>query len=272
MSDISFIFDQQKRYSDIQIVGGDFLLCDSPQTDLASIDNGSGFSETIEIVGAGKSSWNKIFFLFDIGSGYPRYSEFEGDITGAKTLEFGGVTWNMVDEFGSNDYINGDSSFRPPKTGWADAGGGGSLPTIKYENPASTTETIHNVSSLQVAVEISLFTDRRATLDEIRLVQGGIRERQSRRGYWANTFKANPQGSGLWLLQREKKTQANLARARVFCNASLKWLVDTGVVQSVSTTAEYAGDALVIVVSIIKPDGQEAGFRYQYAWDSLEGS
>lgn len=124
--------------------------------------------------------------------------------------------------------------------------------------------------TLQTAVELSLFTDKRATLDEIRTFQAGLQSRQSRRGFWANTFKRLSQGSGLWLLQREKKTAANLARAKKFCDESLNWMLETGVVQSVSTLAEYSGSALIIIVSITKPDGQAAGFQYQYAWDSLE--
>jgi phage gp46-like protein len=123
--------------------------------------------------------------------------------------------------------------------------------------------------TLQTAVEISLFTDRRATTSEIQTFQRGIQERQSRRGYWANFFKEFAQGTGLWLLQREKKTQETLSRAKTFCNDSLNWMVQEGIVALVSTETSFDGAALVIVVSITKPDGQEAGFKYQFAWDNL---
>lgn len=123
--------------------------------------------------------------------------------------------------------------------------------------------------TLQTSVEISLFTDRRATTAEAQIVQRGIKERQSRRGYWANFFKDNAQGSGLWLLQREKKTQETLSRAKTFCNDSLAWLVSDGIAQSVATETSFDGDALIISVSIAKPDGQDAGFKYNFAWDSL---
>ena len=123
---------------------------------------------------------------------------------------------------------------------------------------------------IETAVELSLFSDRRATLDEIQTFQSGVRERQSRRGFWANTFKEFSQGSGLWLLQREKKTASTLARARKFCTDSLQWMADEGIVASITPTVSFSGDALVIHVAVVKPDGQDGTFKYQSSWDSLE--
>ena len=108
-----------------------------------------------------------------------------------------------------------------------------------------------------------------ATTDEIRRFQAGTQRRQSRRGYWPNTYKENVQGSGLWLLQREKKTAENLSRAKTYCEEAIQWLIDDGVILSADVTTEYDGEALVINIVIMKPDGQEE-FKYQYAWDALE--
>jgi len=125
-------------------------------------------------------------------------------------------------------------------------------------------------SSLQVAVELALFTDRRATTEEIRDFQQGRIERISRRGYWANTYKDNRQGSGLWLLSRAKRTQTTLSKAETYCTDSLQWMIDVGVIESVDPSASYSGEALVLQINITKPDGQGYEFRWQFTWDGIE--
>ena len=126
------------------------------------------------------------------------------------------------------------------------------------------------VSSLQVAVEISLFTDRRATADEINGFKRGQPARTSRRGYWANFFRDNVQGSGLWLLDREKRRAETIARAQTYATDALNWMVLEGVAQTVAASASFSGTILILDVTIRKPDGQDVGFKYNFAWDSLE--
>ena len=123
--------------------------------------------------------------------------------------------------------------------------------------------------SLQTSVELSLFTDRRATDSEYSLIAGNTQARKPRRGYWANSFKATKQGSGLWLLQREKRTAETLSRAKVYATSALAWMVKEGIAKSVAAETSFDGTALIVAVSITKPDGTEAGFKYDFAWESL---
>jgi phage gp46-like protein len=272
MSDITFIYDKQKRHSDIKIVGGDFLLCDSPQSEIEThslvYPETIGIPSTIVVSGAGTESVNGAYNFTSVSLGRPAYSlATTGE---SRFLNYLGGEWLISRISGYYKVVSTD--ILPPKGGWvAFDAGSEPAPKLAYTIPSSTTETTHNVSSLRVAVELSLFTDRRATLDEIQTFQAGIRERQSRRGFWANTFKKHARGSGLWLLQREKKTQTTLARAKKFCTDSLQWLIDEGVVQSITPTVSFAGDALVIHIAVVKPDGtSDAPFRFQSSWDSLE--
>lgn len=120
---------------------------------------------------------------------------------------------------------------------------------------------------LETAIGLSLFTDRRASSQEIKEFQVGIIERQSRRGYWANTFRDVPQGSGLWLLYRSKKQAITRARAESYALESLQWLKQNGVAASVDVTATLTGaSGLDIAVRVIKPSGEDLNYKYQFVW------
>jgi phage gp46-like protein len=121
---------------------------------------------------------------------------------------------------------------------------------------------------LQTAVELSIFSDRRASTDEAQRMQLG-QDRLSRRGYWANGFRKVEQGSGLWLLQREKRTQETLSKAKTFCEEALGWMTRGGIAQSVTVDTSFSGSALIINIQLIKPDGQSSGFKFDFAWDGL---
>ncbi len=154
---------------------------------------------------------------------------------------------------------------------WVDSGFETNGESVYYSKAiVSTLEVYYPNVTLQIAVELSLFTDRRATADEIEDFQPNAQRRASRRGYWANTFRDYVQGSGLWLLERAKKTATTLSRAQTYATTSLAWMVTEGVAKSVNASASFDGDALILIVTITKPDGQEEGFRFQFAWDSLE--
>jgi phage gp46-like protein len=135
-------------------------------------------------------------------------------------------------------------------------------------NPATGKSVF--VSSLQVAVELALFTDLRASTEEIRQFQIGQSDRMSKRGYWANTFKNVPQGSKLWLLTRAKRTQATLTRAITFSKEALQHLIDDGIVANITPSASFSGEALILIIGITKPDGQGIEFKWQFTWEGIE--
>jgi len=133
-----------------------------------------------------------------------------------------------------------------------------------------STDSFILKSSLQVAIELALFTDRRANTEEIRKFQGGRIERLSRRGFWPNTYNDIVQGSGLWLLSRGKKSNETLADAEKYARECTQHLIDEGIVATITPTASFRGEALVLLIQYAKPDGQEFGFTYQFTWDGIE--
>ena len=120
---------------------------------------------------------------------------------------------------------------------------------------------------LETAVGLSLFTDRRASNAEIKEFQSGITDRQSRHGYWANTYRDFVQGSGMWLLSRSKKQELTRSRAESYALESLQWLKDDGIAASVDVSASFIGaSALDITIGITKPSGEDLNYKYQFAW------
>lgn len=87
-------------------------------------------------------------------------------------------------------------------------------------------------SSLQEAVIISLFTDRRVAKED--LPEGET----SRRGWWGDFGGEDRTGSRLWLLDRTKLTTETLALAREYCEEALAWLITDGLAERVDVATE----------------------------------
>ncbi len=121
---------------------------------------------------------------------------------------------------------------------------------------------------LYTAVIISLFTNRRARLDDPLPDPNS-----SRMGWWGDLHseKENDQiGSRLWLLRREKQTQDTLNRAYEYCHEALKWLVDDGIASQVDVRVEYVRLGVMgIWITIHKPVGVE-NFRFDYLWEDID--
>ena len=119
---------------------------------------------------------------------------------------------------------------------------------------------------LETAVTISLFTDRRVTEEEKPYLAN------SKRGYWGDLFSeidGDKMGSRLWTLEREKRTTEVLRRAEDYAREALQWLIDDGVVLSISANASYDNNKFInIDIKIIKPLGNES--RYKILWDKQE--
>ena len=89
-------------------------------------------------------------------------------------------------------------------------------------------------SSLESAVLLSLFTDAEASQGEIK--SAGLDRQQ---GWWADADSLREpsvrrMGSKLWLLSRGKTTLETLRRAEGYIRDSLQWLVDKGIVSTIS--------------------------------------
>jgi phage gp46-like protein len=124
---------------------------------------------------------------------------------------------------------------------------------------------------LSTAVIISLFTNRRA--DRGQALPLGETDR---RGFWGDAVVDVPGdriGSHLWMLAREKQLSEVIARAEEYTREALQWLIDDKVASRVEVLVENTRfQQLDIQVTIYRPSGDPAQFRYNYAWQSQAAS
>jgi phage gp46-like protein len=124
---------------------------------------------------------------------------------------------------------------------------------------------------LETAVIISLFTDRRASAEQIppEYPQDDLR------GYWGditNASASDQTGSLLWLLAREKELPQTLSRAEQYCREALAWMIDDLVSTRVEVTASYYSRGwMLLVIDIYRPTGQAVRFQYNYEWSAQAG-
>lgn len=117
--------------------------------------------------------------------------------------------------------------------------------------------------SLQTAVTISLFTDRRLP-DSV----ANLDNSDDRRGYWGDIAESDGYqwGSLLWTLYRQKITSPVIASCSEYCEQALQWLIDDGIAETVSVTSERAGIYQISIgIEIVKRDTRDT-LRYSYLW------
>lgn len=150
-------------------------------------------------------------------------------------------------------------------------------------------------STLQTAVIISWFTDRRADDDVVLPDYIGPEMPGSgdRRGYWGDHYSpdilaaiaaglgvtpapTDRWGSLFWTLAREKSTADVLARAKQYGADALQWMLDNGVASKIDVTASVltGGDGspnetLLVGCRIYKPDGTTENYAFDYAWRAI---
>jgi len=128
-----------------------------------------------------------------------------------------------------------------------------------------------NDEGLETAIIISLFTDRRASDDDILPFDG-----DSKRGWWgdlaAPEIEGDQIGSKLWLITREKTTEQTIERARLYVQEALAWMVEDGVAASINVAVERVknngNDRLEFVVEIKRAYGTLQAEKYSYQWDA----
>lgn len=124
----------------------------------------------------------------------------------------------------------------------------------------------------ETAVAISLFTDARATVEE--LVEAGLPQNDPR-GYWVDTYVEEPSRrfaqSKLWLLSRALREDATLRRAELYGSQALKWMVDDGVASKIVTAASWFQDTgyLILQTDIQRPRDPEP--RWRRFWNVTSG-
>lgn len=114
--------------------------------------------------------------------------------------------------------------------------------------------------SLDSAVLVSLFTDRRAPDDAV------LDDPDERGGWWADTWPGvagDADGSLLWLLRRAKQTQENLQKAQSYARQALAWLDADSIARRVTVQASYPVIGwLQLDVAIDLPSGERRQLRY----------
>jgi phage gp46-like protein len=119
---------------------------------------------------------------------------------------------------------------------------------------------------LRTAVLLSLFVDRRAEDDDP--LPGSD---DDRRGWWADEFsdvEGDRIGSRLWLLDRAKRTADVVPRTEELAREALAWMIEDRVAASVDVAVEVDGDIRYLNVTIERPSGDRANFRFAAAWDA----
>jgi len=118
--------------------------------------------------------------------------------------------------------------------------------------------------SLKTAIIISLFTDRRVTVDELPDGESDLR------GWWADALNGDGDqiGSKLWTLKREKITEDLLARAKRYCEEALQWLVEDEIAESVHVVTERRGlYQISIGIQIKRPYDDRIKYRFGFIWE-----
>lgn len=126
-------------------------------------------------------------------------------------------------------------------------------------------DDINTDEGLETAVSISLFTDRRASNDDV--IPDGT---DNKRGCWIDSYpevEGDLIGSRLWLLFREKTQQGVINRAKAFIAEALQWMMDDGVVSEIQTDARFMErEILQIILFIVRPGGDEINLQFEINW------
>ena len=120
---------------------------------------------------------------------------------------------------------------------------------------------------LETAVLISLMTVARAKKSDA-LPDGSDRLR----GWWGDAHQeisGDKTGSRLWILSREKLTDAALPRLRQILQEALAWLTVDGVASAVVVEcAIYSLEVVAVRITIEKPRGVSSQFEYFLNWEA----
>lgn len=121
-------------------------------------------------------------------------------------------------------------------------------------------------NDLATAVLISLFTDGLAEASDV--IPDGSTDR---RGWWGDAYDKYPIGSRLWLLARSKLTQTVANNAQDYATEALQWMIDDGVVATVTVTATIVEPKMLqLVIVLDQGDGSTpTPLTFNWAWNQL---
>lgn len=117
--------------------------------------------------------------------------------------------------------------------------------------------------SMETAIEISLFGERRADISQ-------VPEPFYRRGWVGNTVSSTEgfeQGSLLWLLEQARVTPENARLAATFAEQALSWMVDDAILQAVTAVGSITAKGIRVAVKLTRFGGQTTT-RYYDLWEN----
>ena len=125
---------------------------------------------------------------------------------------------------------------------------------------------------LETAVIISLFTDRRANVDDPLPDSRSV----DRRGWWGDLasplVEGDRIGSRLWLLERQSTLGNVPARAKQYVEEALGWMIEDKIATKIEVEVERMGtigtDILALKIQIYKPDGSVLPLAYELQWQA----
>jgi len=123
-------------------------------------------------------------------------------------------------------------------------------------------------AGLNTAVIMSLFTDRRASDDDVLPSSS-----DDKRGSWMDSFpdvEGDKIGSRLWLLDRAKLTQDTVDKVKYYCEEALAWLVQDGIAKAVNVVTEVVRKhplgIIAATIDIVRPDGNIERYKFADLW------
>jgi phage gp46-like protein len=121
-------------------------------------------------------------------------------------------------------------------------------------------------NGLETAVLISLFSDRRADIEELPKGDTNLK------GWWADLISdkiTDLIGSKLWLADRAKMETELLPLLEDYVRDALNWMIEDGIAQSVEVIAtQNDSQSATLSVTINKPDGDNIPFKF--IWDGQD--
>ncbi len=121
--------------------------------------------------------------------------------------------------------------------------------------------------TLETATLVSLFTDKRARVEDITPDRN-----EDRRGWFGDAPALNidndEDGSWLWLLYRSKTLDEVLTNAVEYAQEALAWMISDGLAERTETEAVRGeADHLLLTVRIYRPGTVNPElYRYYYNW------
>lgn len=133
--------------------------------------------------------------------------------------------------------------------------------------PAPIDQIVQSDRGLGLIIEAALFTDRRASDDDVLPGSG-----QDKRGWWGDEYSlidGEQIGSTIWLSSRDLADRDALNDVRSRASAALEFLVDIKAVKDITTTTEFEGDVMKIINNVTHNDGTETRYENDLFWRGI---